>query len=422
MHDLLVTYMPPVAHLQLPLIVTLLLLLLSARVLGELFERAGVPAMVGEVLAGVLLGPSVLNLVASSQELNVISDLAVFLLIILAGMEISPEEIRTSFKPKNIWFAIFGFSVPFASGVSIGYFMGYSPFFALFIGLCLSITALPVIIRILMDLGKIQSYVGKQIISVAIFNDIVSLLILGILLDFQGETNSINEFSVSVVITVLKLILLIALLYAAYHVIKFASKKLDLLTDQLDRLLLFLKGKESMFALVMLFILVFASISELLGMYFMVGAFFGTILIPRAFVSRTDFKRVKESASGITSGFLSPIFFAAMGASFSIGALDDYVLLIILLGAVFASKLVGGFLGGKLSGMGSGDAFTLGIGINAGGAMALVIANIALNKNLIDLNLFSILVLIALITTLITPMLLKIIFRFSETRKDQQGR
>ncbi len=414
--------MPPVAHLQLPLIVTLLLLLLSARVLGELFERTGVPAMVGEVLAGVLLGPSVLNLVTFSQELNVISDLAVFLLIILAGMEISPEEIRVSFKPKNIWLAIFGFSIPFASGVSIGYFMGYSPFIALFIGLCLSITALPVIIRILMDLGKIQSYVGKQIISVAIFNDIVSLLILGVLLDFQGEADSINEFSVSVVITILKLILLIALLYTAYHVIKFASKKLDFLTDQLDRLLLLLKGKESMFALVMLFILVFASLSELLGMYFMIGAFFGTILIPRAFVSRNDFKRVKEAASGITSGFLSPIFFAAMGASFSLVALDDYVLLLILLGAVFASKLLGGFLGGKLSGMSSRDAFTLGTGINAGGAMALVIANIALNKNLIDLNLFSILVLIALITTMITPMLLKIIFRFPETQKDLQGR
>ncbi len=406
--------MLPIPHLQLPLIVTLLLLLLSARVLGELFERIGAPAMVGEVLAGVLLGPSMINLIGPSQELNVISDLAVFLLIVMAGMEISPEEIRKSLKPKTIWLAVFGFSIPFISGVAVGCLMGYNPFFAMFLGLCISITALPVTIRILMDLGKLQTSIGQQIISVAIFNDVASLLILGILLDYPGEANSIQQFAISLGITILKLILLITLLYTAYHLIKFASKKLDFLSNQLDRLLLFLKGKESMFAIVMLFILVFASISELLGMYFMVGAFFGTILIPRTVVSRNDFKRVKEAASGITSGFLTPIFFAAMGASFSLAALDDFTLLFVLLGVVFTSKILGGYLGGRLSGMIVRDAFTLGIGINAGGAMALVIANIALNKNLIELNLFSILVLIALITTLVTPILLKFAFRYAE--------
>jgi len=409
--------MPPVAHLQLPLIVTLLLLLLSARVMGELFERIGAPAMVGEVLAGVLLGPSVINLVTPSPELNVITDLAVFLLIVMAGMEISPEEIRKSFKPGTFWLAVFGFLIPFITGVSVGFFFGYNPFFSLFLGLCIAITALPVTIRILMDLGKLQTSIGQQIISVAIFNDIASLLILGILLDFPGEARSIRQFAVSVGITTMKLLLLIALLYIAYQVIRFASRKLDFITTQLDRLLLFLKGKESMFALVMLFILVFASISELLGMYFIIGAFFGTILIPRTIVSRNDFKRVKEAASGITSGFLTPIFFAAMGASFNIRVLNDFTLLAILTMAVFASKIIGGFIGGRLTGLTTANAFILGIGINAGGIMALAIANIALTKNLIDVQLFSILVLLALITTLVTPLLLKLVFRYSDHKE-----
>ncbi|MBL7137331.1 MAG: cation:proton antiporter [Bacteroidales bacterium] len=403
--------MPPVAHFQLPLIVTLLLLLLSARVLGELFERIGSPAMVGEVLAGVILGPSLINLVVPSPELNVISDLAVFLLIIMAALEISPEEIRKALKPGTIWIAVFGFCVPFLSGISAGMLLGYTPIFSLFLGLCISITALPVTVRILMDLGRLQSDTGQMIITAAIFNDVLSLLILGILLDFPGESGSIRQFIISVGITVLKLILFISLLYVTFRLIRYASQKLDFISLQLDRFLLILKGKESMFALVMLFVLMFASISELLGIYFIVGAFFGTILIPRVIVSRNDFRRVKEAASGISSGFLVPIFFAAMGASFSLSALQDYTLFLILAGTIFTSKILGGYLGGRLSGMNSRDALTLGIGINAGGVMALVITNIALNKNLIDLNLFSILVLLALITTLITPLLLKLSFR-----------
>ncbi|TSA25369.1 MAG: cation:proton antiporter [Bacteroidetes bacterium] len=402
--------MPPVAHLQLPLIVTLLLLLLSARVLGELFERFGAPSMVGEVLAGVILGPSVINLVSPSPELNVLSELAVFLLVIMAALEISPEEVRKALKPGTIWIALFGFSFPFFSGITAGLILGYNPLFSLFLGLCIAITALPVIVRILMDLGKLQTDTGQKIITVAIFNDISALLLVGIFLDFPGETGSLRLFIVSVGITLLKLLLFVILLYIVYRLIRYASSKLDFVTQQLDRLLGFLKGKESLFAIVMLFILVFASISELLGIYFIIGAFFGTILIPRVIVSRDDFRRVKEAASGISSGFLVPIFFAAMGASFNLSALQDYSLLLILTGTAFASKILGGYLGGRLSGMNTRDALTLGIGINAGGVMALVIANIALNKNLIDLNLFSILVMLALITTLATPLLLKLSF------------
>lgn len=402
--------MPPVAHLQLPLIVTLLLLLLSARVLGEIFERIGVPAMVGEVLAGVLLGPSVINLVSPSSELNVISELAVFLLIIMAGLEISPEEIRKALKPGTIWVALFGFTIPFLGGILTGTVLGYTPGFSLFLGLCIAITALPVTVRILMDLGKLQSHVGQQIVTVAIFNDVLSLLILGIFLDFPGDSATFSRFLLSVGTTLLKMLLFVLLLSVVYRLIRFASSKLDFIGHQLDRFLRFLKGKESLFALVMLFILVFSSISELLGIYFIIGAFFGTILIPRVIVSREDFRRVKEAASGITSGFLVPIFFATMGASFSLAALQDYSLFLVLLLTIFLCKILGGYAGGRFSGMSRRDALTLGIGINAGGVMALVIANIALNRNLIDRNFFSILVLLALITTLVTPLLLKLAF------------
>lgn len=400
--------MPPMAHLQLPFVVTLLLLLLCARVLGELFERIGAPAMIGEVLAGVLLGPSIIGLIAPSPEINVISDLAVFLLVVMAGMEISPGDIWRSLNARTFWIALFGFMVPFMSGALVGFALGYNLLFAFFIGLCVSITALPVIVRILADLDQLQTPLGQKIITLAIFNDVLTLLIFGILLDFHSETGSVRPFFHSVGITVLKLGIFILLLGIVYRILQYASKRLDFLTIKLDRLLKSLKGKESLFALVMLFILAFASISEFLGINFIVGAFFGTILIPRVIVSREDFRRVKESATGISSGFLVPIFFAAMGASFSLSVLKDFNLCILLLLTAITSKILGGFLGGVFSGMNRKESLILGIGINAGGVMALVMANIALIKGLIDQHIFSILVLLSLITTLLTPLLLKV--------------
>ena len=183
-----------VDHYQLPFIVNLLILLLSAKLLGELAERFRQPSMIGEVIAGVILGPSLFNVIPSPGEIKVIAELGVFMLIVLAGMEIEVEEIRKSIQGKNIWIALLGFIIPMISGLAIGLVFHFSNTFTIFLGLCIAITALPVSIRILMDLGKLKTDVGQRIISAAIFNDIVALLILGIILDFNDESKNIHTF------------------------------------------------------------------------------------------------------------------------------------------------------------------------------------------------------------------------------------
>ncbi|MCX6286191.1 MAG: cation:proton antiporter [Bacteroidetes bacterium] len=394
-------------HTQLPFIVNLLILLLSAKILGEVAERLGQPAMIGEVLAGVILGPSLFNIIPVVGDIKPIADLGVFLLIFMAGMEIEAEEIRNSIRGKNFWIALLGFLIPMGSGLLIGHLFHFSNIFTIFLGLCIAITALPVSIRILMDLGKLQTDVGRRIISAAIFNDIVSLMVLGVILDYNGASGNLKEVTFSILFTSGKVIFFIFFLVAAYRLIGISKKRVSTLNPKMEKFLHYLKGKESLFALVILFVLIFSSIAELLGLHFIVGAFFGAMLFPRTLFQKSEFEQVKHSTASFTMGFLAPIFFAIMGVQFDATALTNGLLLTVVLFASFLSKILGGYFGSRLAGFDNLKAITIGLGLNARGIMELVIANIALQKGFIDVPIFSILVVMALLTTLITPFLLK---------------
>jgi len=394
-------------HTQLPFIVNLLILLLSAKILGEVAERLGQPAMIGEVLAGVILGPSLFNIIPLVGDIKPIADLGVFLLIFMAGMEIEAEEIRNSIRGKNIWIALLGFLIPLGSGFLIGHLFHFSNIFTIFLGLCIAITALPVSIRILIDLGKLQTDVGQRIISAAIFNDIVSLMVLGIILDYNGASGKLEDVTFSILLTSAKVIFFIFFLVVVYRLIGFAKTRVSTLNPKMEKFLYYLKGKESMFAMVILFVLIFSSIAELLGLHFILGAFFGAMLFPRTLFKKSEFEQVKHSTVSFTMGFLAPIFFAIMGVQFDASALTNGLLLTIVLIASFLSKILGGYFGSRLAGFNNLKAITIGLGLNARGIMELVIANIALQKGFIDVPIFSILVMMALLTTLITPFLLK---------------
>ncbi|MFH1159848.1 MAG: cation:proton antiporter [bacterium] len=403
--------MTPLLHSAIPFALLLLLLLLAAKVLGEICERVKQPAMIGEVLAGILLGPSVFAIIEPSQDLQVLADLGILLLIILAGMEIDVEEIRNTIRGRNGWIAIMTFCIPFLSGLTVGYFFGFDYTFTIFLGLCIAITALPVSIRILMDLGQLKSDIGQRIISAAIFNDVVALLILGVILDFKQNTTDVKDFVFSTATTLVQVFIFLLVLFVAYKLFKYTKTQVGSIGPKMERFLKFLKGRESLFALMIIFILSFASLSEFIGLHFIVGAFFGTILIPRSIFSEREFNNVRRTTSSITMGFLAPIFFAFIGISFNITMISDMLLLIVIIGIAFISKFAGGYLGGRMAGLPGKKAITLGIGLNARGIMELVIANIALQKGFINLSVFSILVLMALLTTLVTPILLKTSFK-----------
>jgi len=394
-------------HFELPFFTNLLILLVLARLLGELFERFKQPAMIGEIIAGIILGPTLLNLIHRSDEIKTISELGVFLLVIIAGLEIDFEDILKSLRGRNIIISLFAFFLPIFCGFAVGYFFGLDTMTTVFMGLCVAITALPVSIRILMDLGKINSDIGQKIISVAIFDDILALTILGVLLNIKDtdlELMSILKVSLT---SLLKLSLFIVILVLAYKFIKKLSNRENFVENELNRFLDILKGKESLYAIFFVFVLVFATITETLGFHFIVGSFFAAMLINDNLVGKKHLESFHSTTNSLAMGFLAPVFFAGIGLEFNFSSIENYFLLFMVLFVSYFSKIVGGFFGGRLAGFDSKFSLTLGIGLNARGIMELVIANIAYKANLISLEIFSILVIMGVVTTLSTPFLLK---------------
>ncbi len=390
------------------LIEALLLLLIVSRVIGEIVERLGQPAMIGEIAAGVLLGPSALGLIQFTPEIKAIADLGVLLLVFLVGMEMDLDVLWKSFRGRGALVGLAGFVIPLGMGILLGVGFGMAPTRMTFLGLCIAITALPVSVRILMDLDKLQTDIGQRIISAAVTNDVASLLLLGIILDVKGSGTNTRGLLSSVGLALVKAVVFMAAIILVSRVIKkYTPGKFRRSRNMIDPLLAKLKGKESMFAVVFLFVIAFASFSELLGLHFIVGAFFGSMLLSYAVLGKANFEEVRKTASNMTMGFLGPIFFAAIGLEFDASSLRDWRLVAAVLVVAFAGKIAGGYVGGRLAGLGNEQSWALGIGLNGRGIMELVIANIALANLFIGQQLFTVLVLMAVVTTVVTPVLLK---------------
>lgn len=403
-----------VTSLELPFFANLLILLVLARLFGEIMERFKQPAMIGEILAGVLLGPTLLNFIHRTEELKVISELGVFLLVIIAGLEIHLDEIIKSMKGRNIVISITAFFIPLISGYLVGNYFGQDVMSTIFIGLCVAITALPVSIRILMDLGKLNSPVGQKIISVAIFDDVIALTILGILLDLKDVEPTFANISQATVFTVLKLVVFLIIIALTYKLIQKLAQKENFIENQLNLILTFLKGKESLFAVFFVFILIFATMTESIGLHFIIGAFFASMLISKELVGEKHLETFHNTTNSMAMGFLAPIFFAGIGLEFQFSSIQNYPLLFAIIGVSFLSKIIGGYIGGRFARLNHKVSLALGIGLNARGIMELVIANIAYKAGIINTEIFSMLVIMGLITTLSTPFLLKRAFKSIE--------
>ena len=405
--------MQDLPSLHLPFFANLLLLLVLARVLGEVMERFKQPAMIGEILAGVVLGPTVLNVMVRNEELTAISELGVFLLVIIAGLEIDVREIAKTSRGRNLITSLLAFLIPIGSGFAVATAFDLALVPAIFVGLCVAITALPVSVRILMDLGQLKSEIGQRIIAVAIFDDVLALTILGVLLDVNSAADSsIDVLGLAIGITLGKILLLLAGLIFAYRLINKFTERDNFIELQLDKLLLFMRGKESLLAIMFAFILIFASLTEAVGLHFIIGAFFASMLLSKELVGVAHFQEFEKTTHGMAMGFLAPIFFAGIGLEFQFSSITEWGLLFAIIGVSFLSKIVGGYIGGRFAGLRHRKALTLGIGLNARGIMELVIANIAYREGLIGVQIFSILVIMGVFTTINTPMLLKRSFRW----------
>lgn len=379
-----------------PLMTSLLLILGLARALGRIAKRLGHPPIVGEMLAGVVLGPAALKWVQASSALSGVSDLAVFLVVLSAGLEMELRNVLVTLRGRGFWTAPLSFAVPFVMGVGLGYWFDLSGASAVVLGLCISVTALPVTVRLLESFGLLNTHLGRYAVALAIWTDLIALFLLGALFHSGG----------GVVESATKLLGFVAFIFLCNRVLEWAEAQGGVLYRHTERIASLL-GSEALLGTVVLVVLGFASISELLGFPFVLGAFFGALLLSKALFRAHRYQEMKVTLGSVTDGLFAPIFFAQIGLGFSFASFPSIGFVVGMLLISVGSKVGVGWLGGRIAGMSSREALRLGVILNGRGAMELVFASVALQLGVIDQGVYSALVLMGVFTTVVTPVWFK---------------
>ncbi|MDB6109696.1 MAG: cation/H(+) antiporter [Pedosphaera sp.] len=395
------------------LLVQLILIILLARVFGAGFVKMGQPAVIGEMLAGIVLGPSVVGALLpgvfqfifpapSLGALRMLSQVGVILFMFVVGMELDVKQLRSK-AYTAVMVSHAGIVFPYFLGVVFSLFIYQSfasqnatfPAFALFMGIAMSITAFPVLARIIEERGLAKTYLGATAITCAAVDDVTAWTILAFVVAMVKAGNPGSA------------ILTILLLVAFVLVMLFCLK--PLLHRALKRETEAATGP-TRGVIVGILILVFAAglFTEVIGVHALFGAFLvGTIMPPE-----TKFRlHLRERLESFSSAFLLPLFFAFTGLRTQIGLLGDWESVAVCLAIIFVATL--GKLGGSMfiarwTGMNWHDSFALGALMNTRGLVELIVLNIGFDLGILSPRVFAMMVIMALVTTFMTSPLLSL--------------
>lgn len=395
----------------------LLILLATARLFSEAARRMKIPSLAGEMTAGIVLGlvfanysetfPELAN-IQENEVFHAITEFGMFFLMLYAGIELHYKSLKKA-SGNAIWVAIGGMILPLGLGMGLGWFTlpdsNLKSAQVFFIGVALAITAVPVAIKVLMDLNKLQSKPGQAIVSAAVIDDVISLLLLALLTSFMktGELPNLKGLGILSAKISLFFVSTVSIgLYILPYIAKKWLRKMRVAESEMSFLLVVALG--------------FSVLAEVLGMHFILGAFVAGLFFAKRVVKKDIYDDVKNKVQAITSGFLAPIFFASIGLSLDLSAFVNIPLFVIgLILIASLGKILGAGIPAKLTGLSTKDSLIVGNAMNARGAVELIIADIALRAGLFDQpddselvgNLFSAVVIMAIVTTLLTPFILK---------------
>lgn len=397
------------------LLISLGLLLGTARLFGELVQRWHQPSVVGEILAGIVLGPTVLGQLAPGFSaaifppegsvaifLDGFTTLAITLFLLVAGMEVDLSTVwkqggtalRVGFTGIVIPFAIGGL-LAYVSPQSLGMQVGADKtVFALFFATAISISALPVIVKTLMDLDLYRSDFGMVVVAACVLNDLIGWMIFALILGLAGAGDP-NALPI----------------YATIGLtLGFTAVVLTVGRWSFDRVLPWLQahtdGLGGVLAFSMTLALFGAAFTEWIGIHAILGSFLVGVAIGDSSHLREETRMVMER---FISYIFAPLFFASIGLR--VNFVDNFDLPLILLILVIATvaKLAGGLLGARWSGMPRRESWAVGFAMNARGAMEIILGLLALRAGLIRTRLFVALVVMALVTSMISGPLLQIL-------------
>ncbi|MFO7769169.1 MAG: cation:proton antiporter [bacterium] len=377
-------------------LLNLLFVLLAAWAAGTVAERLGYPTILGELLAGILLGPPLLGLLHGQEALNVLAEVGVLLMMMYIGMEIDPKELGKA-SWAGFLAAIGGFITPFVAGYFVVVAFGGSTMAGIFVGIAGGVTSLATKSRILVDLKLLDTRIAHVLMAGALVSDTLSLLVFAGVVGIAGA-GSVSALGPAAVAGKAAAFFLAGGL-AGYYLLPYLGRLLDDAG---------IRNRTVLFTLMLLIALLYAELAELAGLHAILGTFIAGLFLRDAIPDRKLSKRLTSTVYDVSIGFLAPIFFVITGfeVSFSVfGA--DLALLISVVAVATLGKVLGTALFYMPTGHGWREGVTIGAGMNGRGAVEIIIAGIGLQQGMISQEIFSILIFMAIFTTATLPVLLK---------------
>lgn len=389
-----------VVHLLLQLSV----MLITGRLFAEAARKLNQPSVIGEIIAGILLGPTVLGMLqpewfaglfptgaASGVVLAGFVQIAVVMLLFIAGLEVDLQIVIQQGR-QSVTTSFFGILIPFSIGFTFPYlfpeFFGIVNVedrltFALFMGTAMAITALPVIVRILMDLNIFRSRMGLLIVATAMVDDLVGWLIFSVILGLIGTNGTSMPLLNTILLT-----------------IGFAAFMLTIGRALLNKILPWVNRKLAWPGGVLSISLALCFLAGAFTEYIGIHAIFGAFIMGVAVGDSEHFsERAKEIVHQFINNIFAPLFFVSIGLRVNFYTNFDLVLTLTIIAIAFIGKIIGSGLGARIAGFAWKQAAAVGFGMNARGAMEIILGLIALEAGLINEKVFVSLVIMALVTS-----------------------
>lgn len=382
------------------------IILLSTKIFSLLSQKVNMPQVVGALLVGVLLGPSCLNILHETDFLTKSAEIGVIFLMFLAGLDTDFDDLKATGK-SSVIIAFVGVLIPLGSGFLTYYlfFHGQRPdtmifLESAFVGIVLTATSVSITVETLREMGKLKGKMGTSILGAAIIDDILGIIALTVITSFTVP-------GVDIMVVLLKILLFFVFIAVCGFFVFRLFRKLEIVYGT--------KRRVTIYAVA--FCLLLSYISEVyFGVADITGAYFAGLILCNV----TETKSYIASKINITSYmFFTPIFFASIGIKTVITGMSQELILftLALLIVAILSKIVGCGLGAKICGFSNMDSLAIGVGMISRGEVALIVAQKGEQAGLISPTLFPAIVLVVIVTTLITPILLKAVVYMKEQKQ-----
>ncbi|GAB6136476.1 cation:proton antiporter [Thermococcus prieurii] len=371
----------------------LAVILITAKLSGYLSSKVGLPAAMGQILGGILIGVSFLDIVAYDEGVRLISDIGVVMLLFLAGLETDIEEFKRVGLPSFV-IASLGVALPFVFGYVLALRWGYPNMEALFLGGVMTATSVSLTANVLLEMKRLRSKVGSTILAAAVVDDVLGIIILTILVAMSTK-GSVSPFDVGVILAEVSAFFLLSYLLGRGVVKRVlrSSHRINL--------------PETVTSVALVIMLFFAYLAERFEIAAITGAYLAGVLV----AGSEDAKKITDKIVTLGYSLFIPVFLVGVGAETDVSVLlvaGSFTLIYSFLAVV--GKVLGCGAGALLTGFRKLEALQIGVGMIPRMEVGLIMANIGLAEGVLTPESFSIAIAMVLVTTLVTPPLLKVVF------------